>query len=349
MLNRTGFSGKTEVELSLAPWQSIISDIVMDVPDDPFNWDKPIDPGTFRRRVFDPACIRAGVGKVRLHDLRHTCGSLSLTAVMSLFAVSRRLGHSSPDFTARVYGHEYRSSAQTDAEALSAFCTAEAPASLGCSREWSGEDCRLAQSGQQAPGCARRPPRATTGLGYDHGAMTADLANWPAAEQRIAELARTRRGRHRNTALASWRKTRAVELRATGMSYAQIAAEVGYANRGTVHSVVIQALQAREAESVDLLRQVELERLDAVHAALWPKAMAGDVDAVMALLRIIEARCRLLGLYGDRGRKESADRWDSCQGPATVVVRADDCRHQGCERHGRFPVHPSAQAPGQDN
>ncbi|MGI8722602.1 MAG: hypothetical protein ACR2JG_10270 [Geodermatophilaceae bacterium] len=244
MFNRTGFSGKTEVELSLAPWQSIISDIVMDVPDDPFNWDKPIDP----------------------------------------------------------------------------------------------EDCRLVQSGEQAPGCARRPPRATTGLGYDHGAMTADLANWPAAEQRIAELARTRRGRHRNTALASWRKTRAVELRATGMSYAQIAAEVGYANRGTVHSVVIQALQGREAESVDLLRQVELDRLNAVHAALWPKAMAGDVDAVTALLRVIEARCRLLGLYGGPRTKDSGDGWDNCQGPATVVVRADDCRHQGCERHGRFPV-----------
>ncbi len=179
--------------------------------------------------------------------------------------------------------------------------------------------------------------------------MTADLANWPAAEQRIAELARTRRGRHRNTALASWRKTRAVELRATGMSYAQIAAEVGYANRGTAHAVVTQALASREAESVDLLRQVEVARLNAVNAALWPQAMAGDVAAVMALLRVSEARCRLLGLYGDGRPTESQSSWDNCQGPATVVVRADDCRHQGCERHGRFPAHPSAEASGQDN
>lgn len=89
------------------------------------------------------------------------------------------------------------------------------------------------------------------------------------------------------------------------MSYAQIAAEVGYANRGTVHSVVAQALASREAESVDLLRQVELDRLNDVHAALWPKAMAGDLDAVMALLRVIEARCRLLGLYGDGRPTES--------------------------------------------
>jgi len=171
--------------------------------------------------------------------------------------------------------------------------------------------------------------------------MSTGVANWPSAEQRIAELARTRRGRHRNPALASWRRTRAVELRATGMSYAQIAAEVGYANRGTAHAVVTQALQTREAESVDLLRQVEIDRLNAVHAALWPKAMAGDVDAVMALLRVIEARCRLLGLYGELGRKESVEGWDSCQGSATVVVPADDCRHDGCERHGRFPVSPS--------
>ncbi len=174
--------------------------------------------------------------------------------------------------------------------------------------------------------------------------MTADLANWPAAEQRIAELARTRRGRHRNSALASWRRTRAVELRATGMSYAQIAAEVGYANRGTAHAVVIQALQSREAESVDLLRQVELGRLDAVHAALWPRAMAGDVDAVMALLRVSEARCRLLGLYGHGRPTESQSSWDNCQGPATVVIRADDCRHQGCERHGRFRIPTSTAA-----
>ncbi len=170
--------------------------------------------------------------------------------------------------------------------------------------------------------------------------MSTSTADWSPAEQRIAELARTRRGRHRNLALASWRKTRAVELRASGMSYAEIAAEVGYANRGTAHAVVTQALQSREAESVDLLRQVEVARLNAVHAALWPRAMAGDVPAVMALLRIIEARCRLLGLYGEPGVKESGDRWENCQGPATVVVRADDCRHQGCVRHGRFPIPP---------
>ena len=36
----------------------------------------------------------------------------------------------------------------------------------------------------------------------------------------------------------SWRRTRAIELRAAGLSYDQIALEVGYANRGTAHNVV---------------------------------------------------------------------------------------------------------------
>jgi integrase len=94
---------------------------------DPFDWSRPVDPGTFRRRVFEPACVRAGiVGKVRLHDLRHTAGSLALASGVSLFAVSRMLGHSSTDFTARVYGHVLHASTERDAELFAAYCAAEA-------------------------------------------------------------------------------------------------------------------------------------------------------------------------------------------------------------------------------
>jgi integrase len=94
---------------------------------DPFDWSRPLDPGTFRRRAFEPACRRAGiVGRVRLHDLRHTCGSLWLASGVSLFNVSRYLGHSSTDFTARVYGHVLQTSAERDAELFAAYCAAEA-------------------------------------------------------------------------------------------------------------------------------------------------------------------------------------------------------------------------------
>ena len=46
----------------------------------------------------------------------------------------------------------------------------------------------------------------------------------------------------------------AIELRAAGLSYDQIAAEVGYANRGTAYNVVPQALAARQAHSADQMR-----------------------------------------------------------------------------------------------
>jgi transposase-like protein len=99
-------------------------------------------------------------------------------------------------------------------------------------------------------------------------------------------------------ALASWRKCRAVELALHGRSYDQIAREIGYANRGTVHRVVANALADRLVDGIDELREWEAARLDALQAAAWDKAMAGDVRAVNSVLKIIDRRCRLFGLYG---------------------------------------------------
>ncbi len=46
------------------------------------------------------------------------------------------------------------------------------------------------------------------------------------------------------------------------------------------------------------LQHLEAERLDALQHALWAKAMDGDLPALAAILRIIQARCRLYGLTG---------------------------------------------------
>lgn len=167
------------------------------------------------------------------------------------------------------------------------------------------------------------------------------VVEWPKAEERIAELARTRRGRHRDRALASWRRTRAIELRAAGMSYDAIATELGYRNRGTVHHVVHAALAAREAESIALLREVHYERLELLVAGLWGRAREGDVPAIVGTLRVLEAEMRLLGLDG-KHKKRPEDSWPSCVGPATVVAHPQDCRHAGCARHGKFPAAESA-------
>ena len=113
----------------------------------------------------------------------------------------------------------------------------------------------------------------------------------------LAELPRVN-GRHRNRALAAARRVRAVELRTAGHTYDQIATELGYANRGTVYRVVANALETQTVESVENLRSLEVERLDLLQVAVWQKAMEGDVQSAIAVMRCIMARCRLLGLEG---------------------------------------------------
>lgn len=93
----------------------------------------PVSQGNFYQRVFKPAavsgtcsgcseavtpkqlcdCVRPEVRwtlppnkhGLRFHDLRHTCASLSLSVSPDIYAVSRRLGHSSITTTVDTYGH----------------------------------------------------------------------------------------------------------------------------------------------------------------------------------------------------------------------------------------------------
>ena len=96
--------------------------------------------------------------------------------------------------------------------------------------------------------------------------------------------------------LAAYRKARAVELALAGTSYDDIAAEVGYANRGTAWRTVQRALHDREVDAVDEYRQMELARLDVLQSKYWQRALTGELGAVRIVLKVIEQRSRLLGL-----------------------------------------------------
>jgi integrase len=65
---------------------------------------QPIHPNTIGK-VFDTRAKRAGVTKIRLHDLRHTHATLLLAAGANPRVVSERLGHSSVAFTLDTYAH----------------------------------------------------------------------------------------------------------------------------------------------------------------------------------------------------------------------------------------------------
>lgn len=56
-------------------------------------------------RVFANSCQSAGVKKIRLHDLRHSCASLLISRGVSIVAVSKRLGHTNVEQTLNTYSH----------------------------------------------------------------------------------------------------------------------------------------------------------------------------------------------------------------------------------------------------
>ena len=57
------------------------------------------------QRGFYPALRRAGLRKIRFHDLRHSFASLLIANSEDIVRVSRLLGHSSPTVTLNVYSH----------------------------------------------------------------------------------------------------------------------------------------------------------------------------------------------------------------------------------------------------
>jgi hypothetical protein len=95
------------------------------------------------------------------------------------------------------------------------------------------------------------------------------------------------------------RRTEAIKLRLAGVDYDTIAARLGYASRGAACTDINRALEQAVAEqtaSADVLRHEELQRLDRLQAGLWTAAAGGDTKAVDSVLRIIDRRCKLLGL-----------------------------------------------------
>lgn len=88
---------------------------------------------------------------------------------------------------------------------------------------------------------------------------------------------------------------RALELRRQGLNYHDIARELNIDTR-TAYRIVQEALTRWIAEPAEDVRLLELQRLDALLAALWDKAIAGDLAAVDRVLRIMERRAKLLGL-----------------------------------------------------
>lgn len=64
----------------------------------------PVHPHSISQ-TFERTANRAGVPRIRLHDLRHTHGTLLIKAGVPVKVVSERLGHGNPAFTIDTYQH----------------------------------------------------------------------------------------------------------------------------------------------------------------------------------------------------------------------------------------------------
>ncbi len=65
----------------------------------------PINHNNMCYRYFEPALKKAGIGKVRFHDLRHTYASLLIEQGENIKYIQNQLGHSNPTVTLNVYAH----------------------------------------------------------------------------------------------------------------------------------------------------------------------------------------------------------------------------------------------------
>ncbi len=66
---------------------------------------QPLDPDNMIKREFHPALDRAGLRRIRFHDLRHTYASLLIAQGENIKFVQQQLGHASAKTTLDRYGH----------------------------------------------------------------------------------------------------------------------------------------------------------------------------------------------------------------------------------------------------
>lgn len=92
------------------------------------------------------------------------------------------------------------------------------------------------------------------------------------------------------------RERQAVNLARGGLGYADIAIQLGYANASGAWKAVQRALGRVPQGAVEDYRRIELARLDRLWAAYWPKALGGNIQAAIYLLKVSERRSRLLGM-----------------------------------------------------
>lgn len=132
-----------------------------------------------------------------------------------------------------------------------------------------------------------------------------------ARRKKAAENTRGTTTRDVNAAL---RVVTALELCLQGHDWDTIARQSGYGSRGAAYNAVQRELERRIVPKVDLLRQMQWERLKRYRTVYDPKAMAGDGWSLDRCLRMDEREAALLGLDMPKVSQDG-----NGNGPQTIV------------------------------
>lgn len=108
----------------------------------------------------------------------------------------------------------------------------------------------------------------------------------------------------------------ALELRKAGVPYTTIAERLGWNSPQAAHKAVQKAMKSMVQDSVDEVKQIQLERLDHLFMLAWAKAQNGDLRAIEAAVRIDE---RISALRGTESPRQS-----EVHHRGVLVVEGDD-------------------------
>lgn len=94
------------------------------------------------------------------------------------------------------------------------------------------------------------------------------------------------------------REAKAFQLRKKGASYTEIARSLRISRQGAhkLVTAVFEQLESELGETVPTVRRMEIERLDEMLFAIWPKVKKGDLPSIDRALKISERRSKILGI-----------------------------------------------------
>lgn len=131
---------------------------------------------------------------------------------------------------------------------------------------------------------------------------------------------------------AAERAQKAMKLRAMRAPWDTIMKQCGYSSRGAAYTAVKRELSRIPREAAKELRISELETLDVAQRALGVRIASGDLGAIDRMLRIMDARAKLTGLYeepAETGVDEVKAVLAAWIGQTVKLVEADDAMEEG--------------------